>query len=165
MLYHLSINARNTDRVASVLAEILGGTVVPSPSPPFHPASRFVCTWDDRGTMVEIGPWGATWQPDAHDQSEVVDIEGMPEHNYFHGLFLARVGIDEILAVARREGWRAALVDNGPFQVVNVWLENRQLVEFTTPALLPAYLTTFGAANREHLDIQLRALEQLIAAG
>lgn len=138
--------------------------MVRSPSPPFHPASRFVCAWDDRGTMVEIGPWGATWQPDSDQQSEVVEIDGMPEANYFHGLFLSRLTIDGILAVARREGWRAALVNNGPFEVVNVWFENHQLIEFTAPELLPDYLATFGAANREHLDGQLRALEQMIAA-
>ena len=41
-----------------------------------------------------------------------------------------------------------------------MWVENRQLMEFTTPELLPAYLATFGPANRQHLDGQLRALEQ-----
>ena len=103
MLYHLSLNAHDTDRVAAAFAEILGGTVVASPSPPFHPASRFVCAWDERGTMVEIGPWGATWQPDADEQSDVVDVDDMAEHNYFHGLFLARVTIEQILGVARRD--------------------------------------------------------------
>jgi hypothetical protein len=165
MLHHLSLNAHDTDRVATALAEILDGTVIAAPSPPFHPSSRFVCTWDERGTMVEIGPWGATWQPDSQEQSDVVDIQHMPEHNYFHGLFLARIGIDGVLAVARREGWRGALVDNGPFQVVNVWFENRQLIEFTTPELLPDYVATFGPANREHLDGQLRELERMAGQG
>lgn len=164
MLFHVSINAHDTDTAAAVLAEILGGTVVASPSPPFHPESRFVCAWDDRGTMVEIGPWGSTWQPDGDLQSVVVDIEDMPEHNYFHAMFLSRVPVDEILAVARHVGWRAALVESGPFQVVNVWLENRQLIEFTTPELLPDYLATFGPANRDLLAGQLRELEAMIAA-
>jgi hypothetical protein len=123
-----------------------------------------VCTWDDRGTMIEIGPWGVTWQPDADEQSDVVPIDDMPDANYFHGLFLARLPIDGVLSVARRHGWRVALVDNGPFRVINVWVENRQLLEFTTPELLPEYLATFGPANREHLDGQLRALEADVAA-
>jgi hypothetical protein len=165
VLYHLSINARDTDKVASVLAEILGGTVVPSPSPPFDSTSRFVCLWDERGTMIEVGPWGATWQPDAGENSEVVDDGSTPEHNYFHGLFLARVPQEEVIAIAHRAGWRAALVDNGPFMVINVWLENRQLFEFTTPELLPAYLATFGPQNREQLDGQLREFEQMLRAG
>lgn len=162
MLFHLSLNARNTDTVATALAEILGGTVVASPSPPFDVASRFVCLWDERGTMIEIGPWGATWQPDAGENSEVVSEASTPEFNYFHGLFLARVPQEEVLAVAARNGWRAALVDNGPFRVINVWLENRQLLEFTTPELLPDYLATFGPQNRDALDGQLRALEGMI---
>lgn len=162
MLFHLSFNARDTDAVAAALAEILGGTVVRSPSPPFHDASRFVCCWDDRGTMIELGPWGATWQPDSDEQSEVVDVPNPPAHNYFHGLFLARIDVDGILAIARRHGWRAALVDNGPFQVVNVWVENFQLLEFTTPDLLPSYLDTFGPGNQQHLDDQLRELEHFV---
>ena len=164
MLYHLSLNAHDTDTVAAALAEILGGTVVRSPSPPFDAASRFVCAWDDRGTMIEVGPWGVTWQPDEDLQSDVVAIDDMPEANYFHGLFLSRLPIDGVLLVARRHGWRAALVDNGPFKVINVWLENRQLLEFTTPELLPEYIATFGSANRDHLDAQLRALETELAA-
>jgi hypothetical protein len=72
--------------------------------------------------------------------------------------------IDHILAIARREGWRAPLVDNGPLTVVNVWFENRQLIEFATPELLPGYLATFGPANCEHLDGQLRNPPQLPGA-
>lgn len=164
MLYHVSINAHDTDRVAAALAEILGGTVVHSPSPPFDARSRFVCCWDERGTMIEIGPDGVAWAPDADGQSEVV-AEATPARNYFHGLFLARVPVERIEEVAAREGWRCALVDNGPFRVVNLWVENRQLIELTTADLLPDYLATFGPANREHLDGQLRALEQAIGAG
>lgn len=163
MLYHLSLNAHDTDTVAGALAEIVGGTVVPSPSPPFDPRSRFVCCWDDRGTMIEIGPWDVAWAPVDGEQAAVVQAP-TPERNYFHGLFLAQVGIEDIGRIAQRRGWRWALVDNGPFQVVNVWVENQQLVEFTTPELLPAYLATFGPGNRDHLDGQLRALEAALGA-
>ena len=65
MLYHISINAHDTDRVANALAEIFDGTVVNAPAPPFHPKSRFVCCWDERGTMMEVGPMGWTMHPGA----------------------------------------------------------------------------------------------------
>jgi hypothetical protein len=164
VLYHLSLNAKDTDRVAAVLAELLGGSVVRSPSPPFDPRSRFVCCWDERGTMVEVGPWDVAFAPAADLQSDVVP-SATPERNYFHGLFLAKVPVDRILEIAAREGWPCAVCDNGPFRVVNLWVEGRQLLEFTTPELLPDYLATFGPANREHLDGQLRDLERLITAG
>jgi hypothetical protein len=164
VLYHLSLNAKDTDRVAAVLAELLGGTVVRSPSPPFDPQSRFVCCWDDRGTMVEVGPWDVAFAPADDVQSDIVPSP-TPERNYFHGLFLARVPVERILEIAAREGWPCALCDNGPFQVVNLWLEGRQLIELTTPELLPDYLATFGPANRDHLDGQLRELEAVVTAG
>ncbi len=82
-----------------------------------------------------------------------------PERNGFHGLFMAAVPEEQVLAVAAREGWPAARVDNGPFEVINVWVEGTQLLEFTTPELYPAYKATFDAAGVAGLDAGLRALE------
>lgn len=163
MLYHLSFNAVDTDRTAAALAEIVGGTVVASPSPPFDPRSRFVCCWDERGTMMEIGPLDVAWAPDEHQQSIVVDA-ATPARNYFHGLFLTPLSVGEVELIAKREDWPCALVDNGPFQVINVWVEGRQLLEFTTAELLPDYLAVFGPHNKAHLDGQLRELEAAITA-
>lgn len=159
MLYHISINAHDTDRVANAMAEIFEGTVVHAPAPPFHPESRFVCCWDERGTMMEVGPMGWTMRPGQIEEAAMVMEDGMNEVSGFHGLFLAKVSEERILEIAAREGWRAARVDNGPFFVINVWLENRQLLEFTTPELYPAYQRVFGTENRDQLDGQLRGLE------
>lgn len=46
-----------------------------------------------------------------------------------------------------------------------MWFENHQLIEYVTADLPPDYLATFGPANREHLDGQLRALKQMFAVG
>ena len=57
-----------------------------------------------------------------------------------------------------------ARVPNGPFDVINVWIEGRQLIEFTTPELYPAYKATFDTTGVVTLDANLRALESSIKA-
>jgi hypothetical protein len=66
-------------------------------------------------------------------------------------------------AIAAREQWRTELVDNGPFQVLNVWVENQFLLEVATPDLIAGYLATFGPAGVQRLDDDLRALESQVA--
>ncbi|HTE50374.1 MAG TPA: hypothetical protein VK698_05850 [Kofleriaceae bacterium] len=48
--------------------------------------------------------------------------------------------------------------------VVAVWLEGTQLIELTTPELLPDYVALYGPAGREGLDRSLRAVEAHIRA-
>jgi hypothetical protein len=159
MLYHLSFPARDPERVASVLAELLDATVVACPSPPFPAGSKFVCCGDERGTMAEIVPAGATYVPGP--DATIVARTGGPvlDATAVHGMFLAAVPREHIEAVAAREGWPCGVVDTGLFQVISLWLEGHQLVEFTTPALLPDYLATYGADGIDTLDAKMRAIE------
>jgi hypothetical protein len=162
MLFHLSFCAREPERVAGVLAEILGAQVVRAPSPPFNEGSLFVCCGDDRGTMISLEPWGVTYRPGPQQMTAMPRDGSSPEHNAFHGLFLAKTSRDRILEIAAAEGWPAAQVTNGPFDVINVWLEGTQLVEFTTPELYPAYKATFDGDGVKKLDAQNRELEARI---
>ena len=162
MLFHLSFCAREPERVGRVLAEILAAQVVKAPSPPFNEGALFVCCGDDRGTMISLEPWGVTYRPGPNQMTSMPRDGRSPEHTPFHGLFLARVSKERIFAIAVAEGWPAAQVPNGPFDVINVWLEGSQLVEFTTPELYPAYRATFDAEGVKRLDAQNRALEAKI---
>jgi hypothetical protein len=164
MLFHLSFSAREPERVARVLAEILGAHVVKAPSPPFDEGSLFICCGDDRGTMISLEPWGVAYRPGPNQMTAMSRGAVSPEHNAFHGLFLARVPKERILEIAAGEGWPAGQVPNGPFEVINVWLEGTQLIEFTTPDLYPAYRATFDAEGVKHLDASNRALEAKIKA-
>jgi hypothetical protein len=159
VLYHLSFNVRDPERVAGVLAEILGATVVAAPSPPFNQDALFVCCGDDRGTMISLEPWGVTYAPGPGARTDMPRQTESPAFNAFHGLFEARIDQDQITKIADREGWPSGLANNGPFEVINVWIEGTQLIEFTTPELLPAYLATFNHDGLPHLDADLRGLE------
>ena len=158
MLLHLSFAARDTNRVSRVVAELLGATVVDCPSPPFRPGSKFVCAFDDTGTMVEIVPSGTEYVPGPGNRTDM--IEGAPiERTPVHGSFTTPLTVNEALAIAEREGWPSGLIDNGPFHVVNVWLEGTQLLELFPADLVDDYLALYGPAGRDVLDPGLRALE------
>lgn len=164
MLIHLSLNAHDPDAVASGLAELLDAVDIAAPSPPFRAGTRMVCRFDDRGTMVEVAPIDVGFAPGPTAETTFVATDA-PDRTGFHGLFLTAVPQERIKDVAARYGWACGEIDNGPFKVINVWLENRQLIELTTPQLVPDYLALYGPANRDHLDAQLRGLEQHLRSG
>lgn len=144
MLYHLSFNAREPERVASALAEILGAKVVDAPPPLFNGGSKFVCCGDARGTLIVVEPWGVTYHPGPGASLQSPLGAETPDFTAFHGLFEAKVDVATIGMVADREGWPWGPADYGLFRVVNVWLEGRQLVEFVTAEMVPDYLAVFA---------------------
>ena len=164
MLFHLSFNAHDPETVASVLAQILDAVVVPAPSPPFNEGALFVCCGDDRGTMISLEPWGVTYAPAPNLFTAMPHGSDSPPTNAFHGLFMAAVPEERVFEIATAAGWPVARVPNGPFDVINVWIEGRQLIEFTTPELYPAYKATFDTTGVATLDANLRALESSIKA-
>lgn len=160
MLIHMSLPARDPERVANVLAELLGATVVVAPSPPFPAGARYVCSFDERGSLVEILPAGAVYArgPDASPHAEVGPAPAAAPSSV-HGLFLTRVAIADLERIAAREGWPCGRVKAGPFQLLAVWMEGTQLVELVTPELLGDYIALYGPAGRVSLDPTLRAIE------
>jgi hypothetical protein len=159
MLFHLSFPVRDPERVAPALAEILDATVVPAPSPPFNQGALFICCGDERGTMISLEPWGVTYEPGPMNMTAMPrGAESVPA-NAFHGLFMAAVSEARVIEIAEAQGWPVGRVPNGPFEVINVWIEGTQLIEFTTPELYPAYQATFDAEGIETLDAGLRQLE------
>ena len=144
MLYHLSFNAREPDRVAGALAEILDAKVVDAPPPLFNKGAKFVCCRDERGTLIVVEPWGVTYRPGPGASLESPLGAETPEYTAFHGLFQAKVDVEAIGKVADREGWPWGPADYGLFRLVNVWVEGRQLVEFVTEEMIPDYLAVFA---------------------
>ena len=57
MIHHLSIAAREPERVAGVLAELMGGVAVPDAG------NSFIWQLDEHGSGVEVYPAGMELQP------------------------------------------------------------------------------------------------------
>lgn len=152
MIHHLSIAARNPRLVAAVLAEVLGGEAYAFPP---RPGSFIALAGDDRGSAIEVYPLGTELHPGtgpsrpwtAQDGSATTPHEvqirgGFPSHPWTatHVAVASPLSEAEVHALARREGWRAVTCDRGPaFQVVELWLENRTLVEVLAPSMVDRY--------------------------
>lgn len=148
MIHHLSIPARDPQHVAQVLAELTGWTIRPFPGP--LASGLVLLSGDAHGTNVEIYPDGTVLKPGEGEAQGGFAVEAAPQHLPFHFLWSLEVDPDTVLAIAEREGWRALRCWRGPpgrplFELIELWIENRLMVEIATPAMLADYLKTAEA--------------------
>ncbi len=137
MIHHISLDAKNPKHVATVLAEIMGGQVVPAP-PNFRPDSWFILTGDQHGTLVEVLPLGTEMWP---DDGEAGFHQGTSSpYLSTHAYISVNVNVESLLQIGEREGWLTRVCDRGPFDLVECWVENRQLIEFAAPEMKEKYL-------------------------
>ena len=133
MLHHLSISADNPENGAQVLAEIMGGTVVPFRP---NPGSFMAFALDEYGTEVEIHPAGTRLQPDSPGFVTAPPTERTATH------FALSVGAprERIFAIAEKQGWRCERTHRAEFPLVEMWIENRTLCELLPPDDAAIYL-------------------------
>lgn len=148
MIHHFSLAAHDPQHVAEVLAEVIGGQVFDFS--PF-PGSRIVIAGDGHGTAIEVYPLGLELVPG--EGSDPVHGVSNPAPSDFTATHVAiSVALDEatLLAIARREGWRAVTCARTvEFRVVEFWLENRVMLEFLTPEMAQDYLRAIAPDNFE----------------
>jgi len=153
MINHISIGVNDPKHTADVIAELWGGVAFPFPP---SPGGYVAFADDDKGSIIEFVPI------DVH----IIPGEGFPKKENFSiktptGEFEAtfvegnetslfgsvHVNInspleeDAIKAIAEREGWRCFTANRagGIFQLIEVWIENRFLLEVNTPAMAEVY--------------------------
>lgn len=146
MIRHLSIPARDPRRVAGVLAEVLGGRAYPFP---VFPGSWIAVAGDAAGTAVEVyaddrvlvpgvgapgdAPPPGGWATAPHEVQHVAGA-APPRAVATHLAVDSPLPAARLLAIGAREGWRAVACDRGgAFEVVELWLEDRVLVEALDP--------------------------------
>lgn len=146
MIHHLSIAAKNPELVAQVLAEVWQGKALSFPP---NPESYMVFPGDEYGSAVEIYPLGTELTPTEGDDPNF-------EYNpHTSGLTATHVAIsvptteETIAQIGEREGWRVQVCDRGPFHVVELWVENRVLLELLPPAMASEYLAFVKPENLE----------------
>jgi len=152
MINHISIAVNDPKKVANVMAEIWDGVVYPFPP---APDSFIVLANDGKGTGVEITPSGTVIVP-GEDLPAEVDLNGVAEEyqakfikSYVVPRYVAthlnintKKNIDEIRAIANREGWRVLVADRGEglFQLIEFWVENTFMLEVMTPEQTARYI-------------------------
>ena len=147
-IHHVTVPARDPDRVANVLAEILGARVVPIPHPT---GTLLVYAGDADGTAIEVWPAGARaklGEPDLR-LTDLPLPEDWPHHAYISS---DACDADRILAVFAREGWNAERALNGPpgrgFSLVRGTIENHTSIELVGADMRAEYEGFFANVIR-----------------
>ena len=146
MLFHVSIEADDPRHAAEVVAELFGGEALPFP--PVTPGSWIALAGDDRGTGIEFYPRGTEIHevPGDHD-AKGVRVEPR-RNNATHFAMATRLGEDEVLAIARREGWPAKYRKRGGvFGVIEIFVEGCQMIEVLTEEMQREYRAAVTIPN------------------
>jgi len=148
MLFHLSIEADEPYRVASVLAEIWGGVAMPFP--PVAEGSWVAFSASDDGSIIEVYP-RATELREGEDGA--VGVAAMPRrHNATHFAMSTSLPEERVLSIMRREGWKAErCIRGGKFDLIEVWVEGCQMIEVLTPAMQREYLDAVTIYNWQRM--------------
>lgn len=145
MIHHISLTAREPQRVAAVLAELMGGRAYPFRGPL---AGAFMAlAGDAHGTMIEVYPETTVMRPSDEERRTPFASTAEPAaYVGWHVNLSVALEREAIERIAAREGWQTMLYGAAPpgkpavFHVIQFWVENRTLVELITPSMLDDYL-------------------------
>jgi hypothetical protein len=140
MIFHNSLPVDNPQLVAEVIAEIWGGKAEAFRFPPW-PGAWVAIAGDDRSTTLEIYPREQTMAPGEGEEPAWARVDENPsQYVAFHVATMTPKTEEEVLAIAKRVGWRAVHVSRGDFfDVIEVWVENRLLIEVLTTEMQADY--------------------------
>jgi hypothetical protein len=154
MIHHVSISARDPKHVADVLAELMHGKSTPFPG---GIANSFMAiSGDTNGTLIEVYPETVTLEPGSGDQpAQAGRTQADPGYAPFHMLLSVPLTQADVQRIGDREGWRTQRFGRGApgqkplFDVIELWVENRLMIEVATPDMVSAYLDLFNPAKLE----------------
>lgn len=141
MLFHVSIDADDPRHVAEVIAELWGG--IATPFPPVIEGSWIAMAGDDRNTAVEVYPRGTELVEAAGDADAHGRIGANGRHSSTHFAMATTLGVEQVLAIAKREGWPAKYRKRGgAFGVLELWIERSRMIEVLPPEMQAEYRAT-----------------------
>jgi hypothetical protein len=146
MLFHVSIEADDPRHVAEIVAELWGGAA--APFPPVTPGSWIALAGDDRGSAIEFYPRGT----EIHEVPGDHDATGLRveprRNNATHFAMATTLREDEVLAIAKREGWPAKYRKRGnAFGVIEIFVEGCQMIEVLTDEMQREYVEAVTIPN------------------
>ena len=156
MLFHVSLEADDPQKVAEVFAEIMGGEALVFP--PVIEGSWVAFAGDENGTMIEVYPRGTEMHL-APGDGDALGIAGpMRRNNATHIAIATPMEMDDVFAIAERESWPVKYCRRGGvFGVIELWVEGCQLVEVLTPAMQAEYLEAITIPNYQAMAEQFQA--------
>ncbi len=150
MIHHISLPAENPLHVANVFAEIWNGKVAPFPP---NPGSYIVIAGDEYGTMIEIYPVGTEMIPgEGYEQAAFIQNVLYSPFTATHAAISVPTSQEQIEKIATREGWRVLRCSRDSFfDVIELWIENKLLIELLPPEIAPQYVAFMQPQNLEKL--------------
>ncbi|CAI8749825.1 MULTISPECIES: hypothetical protein [Methylococcus] len=144
MIHHVSLPARDPLHVAGILAEMLGGRAFRFPGPLADAA--MAVSGDPHGTMIEVYPDTVIMMPGEGD-APVSYAQSPADRQFvpFHVMLSTPLEHAEIEAIGIRAGWRTKLFGRAApglppaFNVIEVWVENRTLIEVVPGSMIGVY--------------------------
>lgn len=146
MIAHFSLPAREPERTARAFAQIIDGIAMPFP---VVPGAWVAIARDGSGVGVEVLPERSAHNKGKGDRDparsangpEVMPWEvqirpdGAPQDaSGFHVAITSDLSAEAIIELGREHGWRAVSCDRGGvFDLVELWIDNRFLVEVLPP--------------------------------
>lgn len=142
MLFHVSIDARDPQHVAHVLAELFGGEA--TVFPPVIEGSWLAMAGDDRNTAIEVYPHGTVIEEVPGDEDaagRIDDFAYAVRGRSTHFAMATPLTAQQVHAIAEREGWTAKYRKRGGmFGVIEMWVENERMIEVLTAPMQAEYL-------------------------
>jgi len=146
MLFHVSIDAGDPRHVAEVIAELWGGAALPFP--PVIAGSWMAMAGDDRRTTVEVYPRGTELVEAEGDADAIGVIGGNGARSATHLAIATDKGVEQVLAIAKREGWPVKYRKRGGvFGVLELWIEGTRMIEVLTPEMQAEYQAGLTVEN------------------
>jgi hypothetical protein len=157
MIHHVSIPAHDPEHVAKVLGELLGGYVGPFVGP--VPGAWVAYADDEFGTGIEVCPVHTSLRPPppGRTMATIGNDADATAPLPFHALLSVKVDRETIERIGAREGWRTVHDWRGPspevrlFELYELWVENRVLLEIATEDMVANYLKTVSPARQREL--------------
>jgi len=145
VIHHVSIPAKEPRHVATVLAQLIGGRILPFRGP--LPGAFTVLTGDGQGSMIEVYPEDTQLQPKEGD-NPIPFVSGTQPTAFhpWHVNLSVALEPDGIAAIAKRAGWCCIPYGAAPpgrpavFHVTQVWVENRVMIELMSPSQTAQYV-------------------------
>lgn len=161
MINHISIGVYNPENVANVLAELWNGYAFPFPP---SPGGFIVFADDNRGTGVELTPINIQLVPGEDLPTEESYGLDFPTEKYeatfqlggtsphfisTHLAINSPLSEQQIKTIGKREGWRTLKANRagGHFQLMELWVENRFMIEVFTPEMTEMYVAMAKPEN------------------
>ncbi|MDT7541415.1 MAG: hypothetical protein QOE33_1319 [Acidobacteriota bacterium] len=156
MIHHISIAAKDPQRVARVIAELWQTEALPFPP---VPGAFIVIADDEHGTAIEVSPLGTELVPGMSDEEEAQPTlnDSASPFTATHAALSVPLSAERVKEIAAREGWRTGTFERGGvFDVIEFWVEDRLLLELLSPDMVQRYLDFLTTRNFAELLGRMR---------